>query len=70
MNCLNLRKQFLPGSWPGSGSVMRRNRLILIAEPLLSLKEFCSTPEANSMSSVLQLHKKPVYRFSQTKKII
>ena len=41
-----------------------------VAVPLLSLKEFCSAPEADTMSSVLQLHKKPAYRFSQTRKII
>ena len=70
MNSLDLRKQFFSGSWPGSGSVTRQNRHVLIAVPLLSLKEFCSAPEADTMSSVLQLHKKPAYRFSQTRKII
>ena len=60
-----MRKQVLPGSWPGWGSVMRRNRLVLIKVPLLMLKEFYGAPEADNISFVLHLHKKPVFRFSQ-----
>ena len=52
------------------GYVTRRNRHVLILVPLLILKEFYRVPEADSMSSVLDLHEKPVYRFSQTRKII